>query len=154
MNLISPGPALRFRTPKANWGQGGIHATALRGPSKSGPGRTHEHFHHFKPKEQMPFCNVAWQTSSTNIRAGWVFIRAVRMALTQSSVWVWGHCPCRFSHKTVMIFTRTSCPVTPLIFERISLPHIEFCTAASLHPLGCWRQSKYRGMWQQHLLGQ
>lgn len=67
INLISPGPALRFRAPKQNWGHGGIQATALRGTSKSGSGRIHKHFHYFKPKQQMPFCNVSWQTLSTNI---------------------------------------------------------------------------------------
>lgn len=65
INLILLGPALRFKIPKQNWGQGGIQAMALRGTSKNRSGRTHKHY--FNPKQQMPSCNVAWQTWSSNI---------------------------------------------------------------------------------------
>lgn len=123
ISFISPGPALIFRIPTQNWGQGGIHTMALRGTSKSGPGRTLKHFHHFKTIQQMPFCNVAWQTLSTGISGRLGFYQSHLHGTDAKQRLSLGPLSLQTLSLNGHGFYK-SCPVAPLLFEHVCFLHI------------------------------
>lgn len=97
---------------------------ALRGTSKSGPGRILKHFHHFKTIQQMPFCIVAWQTLSTGISGRLGFYQSHLHGTDAKQRLSLGPLSLQTLSLNGHGFYK-SCPVAPLLFEHICFLHVE-----------------------------